>query len=134
MINKFMEEAIKEAKIAAALGECPVGAVVVKDGEIIGRGHNLCETENNPVQHAEIIAIEQACKVLGNWRLSDCDIYVTLEPCKMCEGAITNAQVRALYFGAYNAKGITHKSQEYCGIMEDECSALLTDFFKKLRG
>jgi tRNA(adenine34) deaminase len=133
MVNKFMQEAIEEAKIASVLGECPVGAVVVKDGAIIGRGHNLCETKNNPILHAEIIAIEEACKMLNNWRLSDCDIYVTLEPCKMCEGAIANAQIRAVYFGAYNFKGITYKPQEYCGIMEDECSALITDFFKELR-
>lgn len=147
MQNLFMAEALKEARAAFAAGEIPVGAVIVRDGAILARGHNLRETEQNALLHAETVAIDRACKALGSWRLSDCDLYVTLEPCAMCCGAIAQAKIRRLYFGAYDPKGgfavsnaglmndpgLMHSADCYCGIMEDECASLLQDFFKQLR-
>ena len=142
MKNKFMEAAVAEAKRAAAEGEVPVGAVIVRGGEIIAAGRNACEAVGNPRLHAEMLAIERACEAVGGWRLSDCDIYVTLEPCLMCAGALLNARIRRVYFGAYDAKngacgsicdigvmGFTHKPEIYGGICADECAALLADFF-----
>lgn len=147
MQNLFMAEALKEARAALAAGEIPVGAVIVRDGAILARGHNLRETKQNALLHAETVAIDRACRALGSWRLSDCDLYVTLEPCAMCCGAIAQAKIRRLYFGAYDPKGgfavsnaglmndpgLMHKADCYCGIMEDECASLLQDFFKQLR-
>ena len=147
MQNLFMAEALREARAAFAAGEIPVGAVIVRDGAILARGHNLRETEQNALLHAETVAIDRACRALGSWRLSDCDLYVTLEPCAMCCGAIAQAKIRRLYFGAYDPKGgfavsnaglmndpgLMHKADCYCGIMEDECASLLQDFFKQLR-
>ncbi len=142
MKNKFMEAAVAEAKLAAAEGEVPVGAVIVRGGEIIAAGRNACEAVGDPRLHAEMLAIERACEAVGGWRLSDCDIYVTLEPCLMCAGALLNARIRRVYFGAYDAKngacgsvcdvgvmGFTHKPEIYGGICADECAALLADFF-----
>ncbi|MBQ9557785.1 MAG: nucleoside deaminase [Clostridia bacterium] len=142
MKNKFMEAAVAEAKRAAAEGEVPVGAVIVRGGEIIAAGRNACEAGGDPRLHAEMLAIERACEAVGGWRLSDCDIYVTLEPCLMCAGALLNARIRRVYFGAYDAKngacgsvcdvgvmGFTHKPEIYGGICADECAALLADFF-----
>ena len=141
MFNKFMRLAIDEAKAAAAAGDIPVGAVVVRGGQVIAAAHNTREAENNAVRHAEIPAIERACAALGNWRLDDCDLYVTLEPCMMCAGAISQARLKRLYFGAYDPERgyivsnpiAGFKTEHYCGIMEQECSQILADFFENLR-
>ena len=146
MREKFMSEALKLAKEAFLEGEVPVGAVVVKDGEIISTGRNRREKTKNALSHAEIEAINAACEKLGGWRLWQCDIYVTLEPCPMCSGAIVNARIPNVYFGAYDKNfgccGSTlnilempnsfHPNFEG-GIMEKECSDIISDFFKKLR-
>lgn len=145
--NKYMETAIDKARLAARLGEVPVGAVVVKGDEIISSAHNMCETDNNPLLHAEILAIERAVRTLGDMRLDGCDMYVTLEPCAMCCGAISHARINRLYFGAYDKKAGAvvsnmhcfdmpsplFKVEYYCGIMEDKCAQLLSDFFKSVR-
>ncbi len=142
-----MREALKLAETAAAWGEIPVGAVVVnKSGEIIGSGFNTRETDKNPLGHAEIAAIAQAAVTIGDWRLCGCSLYVTLEPCPMCAGAIINSRIERVYFGAFDKNNgavcsveemflnaYTFKPEYYCGIMEEECSALLTAFFGKLR-
>lgn len=146
MINEYMLSAIEEAKKAMAENEVPVGAVIVKDGKIIASGRNRREKEKNALCHAELEAIGAACKALGSWRLSDCDLYVTLEPCPMCAGAIINARIRRVYYGAFDGKAgsfgsaadfnrinYNHKPEIYAGIMEDECQSLLTEFFKELR-
>lgn len=143
---KFMAEALKLAKEAYEDGEVPVGAVIVKNGEIIATGKNSREKSKNALSHAEIEAINNACKKLGGWRLWECEIYVTLEPCPMCSGAIVNARIPKVYFGAYDKNfgccGSTinilelqnsFKPQYKGGIMEEDCSNLLSDFFKKLR-
>ena len=149
MNNKeiFMSAALAEAEKAYKLGETPIGAVVVKDGEIIARAHNLRETEKNALYHAEILAIDRACKALGGWRLHQCDLYVTLEPCIMCSGAIVQARIRNLYFGAPDpkggavfsiadipsTKGLCHRVNVEGGILSDECSEMLKRFFRELR-
>ena len=146
MQEKFMRRAIELAKEAADLGEVPVGAVVVYNDEIIGEGQNRREQLQNSLCHAEIEAIDAACKKIGSWRLCDCDLYVTLEPCPMCAGAIINSRIRTVYFGASDPKGgaagslvnlfelpeIFHVS---CvgGVCADECSGLLSEFFALLR-
>ena len=104
MNEKFMKLAIKEAKKAFDLNEIPVGAIIVRNNEIIAKAYNLKEQKQNPLLHAEIIAINEACSLVNNWRLTDCDMYVTLEPCVMCAGAILNARIKNLYFGAYDFK------------------------------
>lgn len=145
--EKFMKLALAEAKKAYAKNETPIGAVIVKDGKVIARGHNLRETKKNALCHAEIIALNKACKKLGGWRLFECDMYVTLEPCLMCAGAIVQARIKNLYFGAYDKKGggvgslidipslpgVTQRVAAAGGILEDECSSILKDFFKGLR-
>ena len=142
-----MSAALQEAEKAYQLGETPVGAVVVKDGEIISRAHNLRETEKNALYHAEILAIDAACKALGGWRLHECDLYVTLEPCIMCSGAIVQARIKNLYFGASDPKGsavssiaqipsldkLCHHPNCEGGILAEECSDILKRFFKDLR-
>ena len=142
-----MREAIKQAKKAAAIGEAPIGAVIVRDGVIIARGYNKRETKKNALLHAEIIAIDKACKKLGGWRLPRCEMYVTLEPCPMCSGAIINSRIEKVYFGAYDKKAgccgsaadlfaegmFNHRPEITGGVMENECSSLLTEFFKALR-
>lgn len=142
-----MKEAIKEAKKAWDLEEVPIGAVVVKDGEVIGRGHNLRETSKDATTHAEILAIRDANKQLDNWRLEDCDLYVTLEPCLMCSGAIVLSRLRTIYYGPKDPKGgaagslmnvleddrLNHQATVVPGVLEDECQKLLKDFFKELR-
>lgn len=142
----FMTEALRLAKIAGEEGEVPVGAVVTIGNKIIGRGRNRREKGKNALYHAETEAINEACRRLGGWRLWECDLYVTLEPCPMCAGAIINARIRNVYFGAYDKKNgacgsvvnlfkadFTYKPSYIGGFMETECASLLTDFFKKLR-
>lgn len=146
MNTEFMKEALRLAQISYNEGEVPVGAVIVKDNEIIATGRNRREQSKNALSHAEIEAINNACNKLGGWRLWECDIYVTLEPCHMCSGAIVNARIPNVYFGAYDKNfgccGSTLNILELQnsfrphfegGILEDECSNLITDFFKKLR-
>lgn len=146
MNKKFMKEALLEAKAAAECGEVPVGAVIVRDGEIISRGRNRREEKQNALSHAEIEAINSACKKLRSWRLDGCELYVTLEPCPMCTGAIINARIKTVIFGAYDIKmgsmdsvinlcdyPYNHKPEIYGGICEDACGAVLQDFFRKIR-
>jgi len=145
--NSFMLHALKEARKAYEKGEAPIGAVIVKDGKIIARAHNLRESKQNSTYHAEILAIDKACKKLGSWRLVDCDLYVTLEPCPMCAGAIIQSRIKRLFFGAadpkagaagsvvnlFNVETFNHKVDVIQGIMEDECSQILKQFFRELR-
>ena len=140
-----MKAALFQAKKAELIDETPIGAVIVKDGKIIARGYNKRETKKNALMHAEIIAIDKACKKLGGWRLPGCDIYVTLEPCPMCAGAIIQARIENVYFGAYDQKSgclgsacdlseaLPHKIAYQGGIMQKECESILKDFFKNLR-
>lgn len=146
MNNKFMKEALKEAKKAYEKEEVPVGAVIVKNDKIIARAHNLREKENLSLAHAEILCIKKACKKLNSWRLDGCDMYVTLEPCAMCAGALTQSRIRKVYIGAKDSKNgcigsisnildinTTHKVEyEYLNYCE-ECSEILSKFFKELR-
>lgn len=146
MKSKFMFEALKEAKIAASNGEVPVGAVIVKNDEIIAKAHNMREQKQNALSHAEIEAINIACKKLGSWRLDECELYVTLEPCPMCTGAIINSRIKTVVFGAFDSAAgcmdsvinlcdypLGSKPEIYAGICEDECSEILKNFFTKLR-
>ena len=147
MEEKFMQEALKEAKKAYDKLEVPVGCVIVKDGKIIGRGHNLKETKKDTTKHAEIIAIQKASKKLDSWRLLDWEMYVTLEPCSMCAGAIINSRIKKLYIGALDEKtGVAgsvfnlfedytfnHKVEVEKGILKEECEKIIKDFFKELR-
>ena len=149
MKNKeyFMEEALKEASKAYKKEEVPVGVVIVKDDKIIARAYNQKEMKNSPIKHAEIIAIEKACKKLNNWRLNDCEMYVTLEPCPMCTGAIINSRIKKVYIGAVQEKtgacgSKVNLIEEYktetkidseFGILQDKCLNLVQDFFKELR-
>lgn len=140
-----MHAALLEAQKAAKLNETPIGAVIVQNGEIIASGHNLRETRKNALMHAEIIAINRACRKLGGWRLPKCDIYVTLEPCPMCMGAIIQSRIENVYFGAYDEKSgscgsacnlsqtLPHKVNVHGGILVDECASVLKIFFKNLR-
>lgn len=142
-----MEEAIFQAEMAAKSGEVPVGAVIVKNGRIIASAHNLVETVKNPLLHAEMVVINEASSILDSPRFTDCDLYVTLEPCAMCTQAISFARIRRLYFGAYDVKsgaiengarifskqGCNHIPEIYGGINEIECSRLLKDFFANKR-
>ena len=141
-----MIRALELAAISAGEGEIPVGAVIVKDGKIVGEGRNMRESKKSAISHAEIEAIKNANLHLGDWRLENCEMYVTLEPCVMCAGAIINARIKTLIFGAYDfEKGcadsrfallngdLGHTVEIYGGIMEDECKKLLTDFFGDVR-
>ena len=142
-----MQAALDEASAASEKGEVPIGAVVVRNGEIIARAHNLRETDRNPLAHAEILAIGAAAAAVGAWRLSDCEIYCTLEPCPMCAGAILAARMRGLFFGAYDPKAgavaslygmladprLNHETPWIGGIREEECGELLSGFFDSLR-
>jgi len=142
-----MQLAFEEAKKAAAMGEVPVGAVIVKDGEVIAAGHNLTESAKDPTAHAEMIAIRAAAAKLGGWRLPGCQMYVTTEPCSMCAGAIVWARIEKLYIGTMDPKSgacgsvfnipqeakLNHFVEIETGIMQAECSQLMKDFFKKLR-
>ncbi|WP_321393949.1 tRNA adenosine(34) deaminase TadA [uncultured Desulfuromusa sp.] len=143
----FMQAALEEATIAEGLKEVPIGAVVVHDGQIIGRGHNLRETSNDPTTHAEIIAIRDAARKLNSWRLLDCTLYVTLEPCVMCMGAIILARIPYLVFGCRDPKvgavgsiynlaedeRFNHRVEVREGVLQQECSSQLSHFFKSLR-
>lgn len=144
--EKFMEAALKEAKKAYDKEEVPVGAVIVKDGKIIARAHNLKEIKKDTTKHAEILAIQKASKKLDAWRLTDCEMYVTLEPCSMCAGAIIASRIKKLYIGTMDLKtgacgsvlnlldyNFNHKVEVEKGIMQKECEYILKDFFKKLR-
>ena len=145
MDSRFMTRAIELARLAASQGEVPVGAVIVKDGVIIGEGHNMREQKQNALSHAETEAINAACNHLGDWRLDGSTLYVTLEPCPMCAGAIVNARISELVFGAYDktmgcidsVTSVTSlpfaNTTVYGGIKEDECKTLLTEFFKGVR-
>ena len=143
---EFMEEAITEAKLAEDIDEVPIGAVIVRDGKIIARAHNTRETSKCATHHAEILAIEEACRTLGGWRLPSCQLYVTLEPCPMCAGAIINSRIDEVFFGAYDKKAgsvrslvslfdlpYNHKPSVEGGILEEECASVLSEFFKTLR-
>ena len=145
--NKFMKQALKEAKKAYEKLEVPVGAVIVKDGKIIARAHNLKETKTDTTKHAEILAIQKASKKLESWRLLDCEMYITLEPCSMCAGAIINSRIKKIYIGALDGKTgaagsvlnlfedykFNHKVEVEKGVMQEECENILKDFFKMLR-
>lgn len=143
---EFMQAAYEMAVEAFNDGEVPVGAIIVRNGKIVSTGRNRREKEKNALLHAEIDAINNACKILGGWRLWNCELYVTLEPCPMCAGAIINAHIPEVYFGAYDFKNgscgtitnlfeMPYNFKPNCtgGIMEEECSSLLRNFFKKLR-
>ena len=146
MDERMMERALQLARVAYDDGEVPVGAVVVRNGEIVGEGRNRREKNKNALCHAELEAIDNACKRLGGWRLWECELYVTLEPCPMCAGAIVNARIPQVYFGAYDFKNgscgtitnlfeMPYNFKPACegGIMQEECAALLKSFFRKLR-
>ncbi|MGF9966948.1 tRNA adenosine(34) deaminase TadA [Bacillus rhizoplanae] len=143
----FMKLAIEEAKKAEEIQEVPIGAVVVVDGKVVSRAHNLRETEQRSIAHAELLAIDDACKKLGTWRLENATLYVTLEPCPMCAGAIVLSRVKRVVYGASDPKGgcagtlmnllteerFNHQSEVVVGVLEEECGALLTTFFRGLR-
>ena len=144
--NKFMQKALMQAQVSLRQDEVPIGAVVVKNGKVIARAHNTRNKSKNAVEHAELVAIQRACKKLGDWRLVGCDLYVTLEPCVMCLGACYNARISNLYFGAYDLSGagcihlaehigntLNHHLNIQGGICDKECSQILTDYFKTKR-
>ena len=145
--EEYMRIAIEEAKIAASLGESPIGAVIVQDGIVVGRGHNTTETAKDPTCHAEMNAIRDAARNLGGWRLPHCSMYVTLEHCSMCAGAIVLARIEQLYIGTADPKSgacgslrnivsderLNHRVEVHTGVLQEECSGLLKDFFKQLR-
>lgn len=145
--EKYMKEAMKQARKAYALGEVPIGCVIVYEGKIIGRGYNRRNTDKNTLAHAEITAIKKASKIIGDWRLEDCDLYVTLEPCQMCAGAIVQARIPNVYIGCMNPKAgcagsilnilempeFNHQVTVRRGILELECSDMLKKFFIELR-
>ena len=142
-----MREAVKQAKKAQAMGEVPIGCVIVMDDKIIGRGYNRRLADRTTLAHAEINAIKKACKAVGDWRLDEAEMYVTLEPCQMCSGAIIQSRIRKLYIGAMNPKagfagslmnifevpGMNHYVEVNKGLMAEECSAMLKEFFAELR-
>ncbi|AMM95873.1 tRNA adenosine(34) deaminase TadA [Bacillus pumilus] len=145
--EQFMQEAISEALKAEQIGEVPIGAIIVLDDQIVSRAHNLRETEQRSIAHAELLAIDEACKTTGSWRLEDAVLYVTLEPCPMCAGAIVLSRVKKVVFGAYDPKGgcagtlmnlldderFNHQSEVIGGVLENECGELLSQFFRNLR-
>lgn len=142
-----MQEAISEALKAGQIGEVPIGAVIVLDDQIVSRAHNLRESEQRSIAHAELLAIDEACKTIGSWRLEDAVLYVTLEPCPMCAGAIVLSRVKKVVFGAYDPKGgcagtlmnlldderFNHQSEVVGGVLENQCGELLSQFFRDLR-
>ena len=142
-----MAEALKEAEKAAEMGEVPIGAVIVRDGEIIAKGHNMTESTKDPTAHAEMLAIRQASQKLGGWRLIGCSMYVTAEPCSMCAGAIVWSRIEKLFIGTMDPKAgacgsvfnipqekkLNHFVEIETGVMEEECAQIMKDFFRKLR-
>lgn len=147
MQQKFMREAIKQAKKAYAIDEVPIGCVIVYEGKIIARGYNRRTTDKNTLSHAELNAIRKASKKLGDWRLDDCEMYVTLEPCQMCAGAIVQARIKKVYIGCMNPKAgcagsvlnllqvekFNHQVEIETRILEEECSSMIKEFFRELR-
>lgn len=144
--SELMGLALEEARKAAALGEVPVGAVVARNGEVVAAAHNTRETEKNALHHAELLAIDAACKKLGGWRLHRCDLYVTLEPCPMCAGALINSRMKTVYYGAPDPKAgscgsminlfalpYNHQPALVSGVLEQECADILRNFFRELR-
>ena len=145
--EKYMKDAIRQAKKAAALGEVPIGCVIVHDGQVIGRGYNRRNTDKSTLAHAEITAIKRASKKLGDWRLEDCTMYVTLEPCQMCAGAIVQSRMKKVVIGSMNPKAgcagsvlnllqmaqFNHQVEIERGVLEEECSTMLSGFFRELR-
>lgn len=145
--EKYMREAIKQAKKAERIDEVPIGCVIVYQDKIIARGYNRRNIDKNTLSHAELNAIRKASKKLGDWRLDDCEMYVTLEPCQMCAGAIVQSRIRKVYIGCMNAKAgcagsvlnllqverFNHQAEIIKGVLEEECSTMLSDFFKRLR-
>ena len=145
--ERYMKEAMKQARKAYALGEVPIGCVIVHEGKIIGRGYNRRNTDKNTLAHAEITAINRASKVIGDWRLEECTLYVTLEPCQMCAGAIVQARIPKVVMACMNPKAgcagsilnildmpqFNHQVEAVRGVLEDECSRMLKDFFIELR-
>ena len=145
--SKYMLEALKEAELAKLEDEVPIGCVIVKDDQIIARAHNLRETTNNPLGHAETLAIKKASEVLGDWQLVNCDLYVTIEPCIMCGGAIIQSRIRKVIYGAPDLKGgafgssinildasnINHHPEVVKGVLEEECTKIIKDYFKSKR-
>lgn len=145
--ERYMQEALAEAKKAEVMGEVPIGAVIVLDGKIIGRGYNLRETNHDPTAHAEMIAIREAAEHVGGWRLNDCILYVTLEPCPMCAGAIIQSRIKQVVYGTEDPKAgcagtlmnlleddrFNHQTEIVTGVCKEECSTILTHFFRSLR-
>lgn len=145
--ERYMREAVKQARKAYALGEVPIGCVIVHDGKIIGRGYNRRNTDKSTLSHAEIIAIRKASKVIGDWRLEECTLYVTLEPCQMCAGAIVQARIPRVVMACMNPKAgcagsvlnifemsqFNHQVESVRGVMESECARMLKTFFQELR-
>jgi len=143
----YMQCALGEARAAAEHDDVPIGAVIVRAGEIVGRGHNRRDTEGDPTAHAEILALREAARACGTWYLTDCDLYVTLEPCPMCAGALVLARIRSLYYGTSDPKAgacgsvfnlvqsprLNHRLEVHSGVLEADCAALLTAFFEDLR-
>ena len=145
--EKFMKEAIKQAKKAEAIGDVPIGCVIVHDGKVIARGYNKRNKDKTVLAHAELLAMKKACKKLGDWRLEDCTMYITLEPCQMCAGALVQSRIDRVVIGSMNPKagcagsvlnllemdGFNHKVEVERGVLEEECSTMLSGFFKELR-
>lgn len=145
--EKYMKEAIRQARKAWKLQEVPIGCVIVKDGKIIARGYNRRNTDKNTLAHAELLAIRKASRAVGDWRLEDCTMYITLEPCQMCAGAIVQARIPRVVIGSRNPKAgcagsilnllqvpeFNHQVELKDGVLEEECSVMLTDFFRELR-
>ena len=145
--EKYMKEAIRQAKKAEAIGEVPIWCVIEYKGKIIGRGYNRRMADKTVLSHAEIIAIRKACKIMGDWRLEGCTMYITLEPCPMCAGAIVQARIPTVVIGCMNPKagcagsvvnllnedGFNHQAQVHIGVLEEECSRMLSEFFRELR-
>ena len=145
--QQWMLKAIEEAKKAEQIGEVPIGAIIVRDNEIIGRGFNLRETSHDPTAHAELVAIRDACERIGAWRLLECTLYVTLEPCPMCAGAIVQSRIKRVVYGTHDPKAgcagtlmnllqeprFNHETELTYGVLQPECALLLTQFFRRLR-
>ena len=145
--EKYMKMALKEAKKAYDLNEVPIGCVIVRDDKVIGKGYNKRNTDKNVLSHAELIAMKQACKKTGDWRLEDCTMYVTLEPCPMCSGAIVQARIPRVVIGCMNAKagcagsvldmlhepGFNHQVDTRPGVLGEQCSGMMKEFFRKIR-